>query len=130
MNTNELEGDALNRAVALALGYKLKTPAQVCGYDRWVRPDGCELCYSFEPSTHWAEGGPLITSHNIMLSPPTSRVHRNGGNSPGWGQSGLWGATTFHAGEHGRAFGHHETEPLIAAMRCLVMFYCGKEVSL
>lgn len=83
----------------------------------------------FEPSKNWGHGGPIIQRENIGISPPTSRVHRHGGNSPGWGPSGVWTATTWHAGVNGRrAIAWHETEPLVAAMRCYVASKLGDTV--
>ena len=83
----------------------------------------------YEPSQNWAQAGPIIHREQIGISPPGSRVHRNGGNSPGWGPSGIWTATTWHAGVNGRrAIAWHETDPLVAAMRCYVASKLGDSV--
>ncbi|MDR0226713.1 MAG: DUF2591 domain-containing protein [Burkholderiaceae bacterium] len=83
----------------------------------------------YEPSQNWAQAGPIIYREQIGISPPGSRVHRNGGNSPGWGPSGIWTATTWHAGVNGRrAIAWHETDPLVAAMRCYVASKLGDSV--
>lgn len=85
----------------------------------------------FMPSSLWEHGGPIVKRENIMLSPPTARVHRNGGPNGGWGASGIWHACTWHAGINGRrTFAYHDTDPLIAAMRCYVKNKLGEEVDL
>lgn len=83
----------------------------------------------YAPSTNWQHGGPIIERENIQLGPPTNRVHRNGGPNSGWGESGVWSACTWHNGANGRrSIAHHETSPLIAAMRCYVASKYGEEV--
>lgn len=85
----------------------------------------------FSPSTVWNYGGPIIQRENIMVDPPTSRVHRHGGPNAGWGQSGVWGATMWQNGVSGsRPVSWHETSALIAAMRCFVEFKLGEEVEI
>lgn len=85
----------------------------------------------FAPSTLWEHGGPIIQREMICLSPPTERVHRNGGPHAGWGVSGIWHACTWHAGANGhRSSGYHETSLLIAAMRCYVEHKLGEEIEL
>lgn len=69
----------------------------------------------------WSMIGPIMTRNNIALQPPTSPVHRNGGPKAGNGTSDDWSACTWHRGVNGRrAIGHHESDPLIAVMRCYV----------
>lgn len=83
----------------------------------------------YAPHEDWAQAGPIIERENIGISPPTSRVHRNGGPNAGWGACGLWTATTWHKGANGRrAIAWHESSPLIAAMRCFVISKFGDEV--
>ena len=96
----ELEGVALDEAVARAIGDE----------------PGADY------STSWHHGGRLIERYNISLGPPQSRVHRNGGRQPGWGESGMWTCTswTMRKADGSRSLGYHETSPLIAAMRLIV----------
>lgn len=109
VKAGDLSGAALDWAVALAEG--------------WPQPNMAS------PSTDWAAAGPIIKRENISLSPPTSVIHANGGNNPGWRPSGFWQACTWHQGVSGkRAFAWHETEPLIAAMRCFVRSKLGDEI--
>jgi hypothetical protein len=83
----------------------------------------------FEPSKKWAEGGPIVEREGITLSSPGSLVHRHGGPNAGWGPSGIWSATTWHKGVNGRrSIAHHETSPLIAAMRCYVASKLGETI--
>lgn len=131
----ELEGPLLDLAVANAEGIKatiyLVPNAISPFYECAVLDETGRLHYQFLPSRSWTQGGPIIQRENIGISPPTSRVHRNGGNSPGWGPSGYWSATTWHAGANGRrSIALHETEPLLAAMRCYVHSKFGEEVEL
>lgn len=85
------------------------------------------------PSTDWGQGGPLIEKYGVLLSPPSSFVHRNFGNFDkrnGYYESGFWGATIFgKERKHRRTSFHHETEPLIPAMRAIVQFKLGDVVS-
>lgn len=138
---DELTGEALDRAVAEALGYEFAETPGASGVDpdgdgeagrenslRWYRAPGqakwtCALCCLVPDaySTEWEHGGPLIERFNISLSPPTERVHRNGGPSAGWGELGVWMATTWRPrkGDGHRPIGSGDT-PLQAAMRCIV----------
>ena len=99
----ELEGVDLDRAVAESIG---------------AEPGAAY-------SSDWSHGGPLIERFQIHLSGPESRVHRNGGSSPGWGPSGMWTATSWKlrdaAGKRG--LGYHDTSQLVAAMRLIVGLY-------
>ncbi len=129
INTQDLTGTALDWAVATSLGYTVSGSADDYGYTQWLTPAGTVLSYPFRPSASGNDAMLLIRDHNIMLGPPTRHVHRNGGPHAGWGPSGCWSATTFHAGWSGRrAFASHENDPLIAAMRCLVAHHCGPVV--
>jgi Protein of unknown function (DUF2591) len=95
-----LEGVALDEAVARAIGEE----------------PGADY------STSWHHGGRLIERYNISLSPPQSRVRRNGGRQPGWGESGMWGSTswTMRNADGERCVAYDDTRPLVAAMRLIV----------
>ncbi|CAH1655040.1 hypothetical protein CHELA1G11_10881 [Hyphomicrobiales bacterium] len=78
-------------------------------------------------SSEWQHGGPIIYRNNIGISPPNSMVHRHGGPLSGWGESGQWSACTWHNGVIGRrAYAWHDTEPLVAAMRCFLVSKYGE----
>lgn len=140
--TSELEGALLDMAVCLCLGWKFERLEDAGESARYMisNDDGIGIRATMlrgmwwgvsRFSSDWATGGPIIHRENIAISPPTSMVHRNGGRSAGWGPSGYWSATTWHAGFNGRrAFSCHETEPLVAAMRCYVASKLGEEVDL
>ena len=100
MEFSELEGVALDEAVAQAIG---------------VEPGAAY-------SSDWSHGGPLIERFDVSLSGPGSRVHRNGGPHSGWGESGLWSATSWRMRKRDgrRDVAFHETSALLAAMRLIV----------
>ncbi len=94
-----LEGTALDRAVAVALGV------------------GPGAAYS----TDWGAGGPLVERYQIQLAAPQSIIHRHGGPSAGNGPAGFWRATSWvlRRSDGRRGFGFHESSPLVAAMRLI-----------
>lgn len=138
----DLTGVALDWAVANAAGCEVQYVARPGSTSRklWVAEPftiACEgkepfhdkMWRSWAPSADWAQAGPIMQRENISLSPPTAVIHVNGGNNPGWHPSGYWNASTWHTGVSGkRAFAWHETEPLIAAMRCYVRSKLGDEI--
>lgn len=87
----------------------------------------------YRPSTDWNIGGPLIKKYGVMLSPPTSLVHRNFGNwdsRNGYYESGYWGATIFaKERKHRRKAFEHPDQPLVVVMRAIVQFELGDVVS-
>lgn len=142
IKTEDLTGAPLDWAVAVALGAEFRTSSigaiharvggkSIGGFTTRVAGGVAIADSYFCPSTNWHQGGPIIDRENIGISPPTSRVHRNGGNSPGWGPSGYWSATTWHAGVNGRrSIALHESSALIAAMRCFVHSKLGESVEI
>jgi len=111
-------GAALNWLVARAEGVVAKVsktgylifvdPTTPCG------PQGAQ----YNPSTNWAQGGPIIEREEIELSPPFTSFDESTGNTTVWG----WGA-----GIH-RVASQMGPTPLIAAMRCYVASKLGDEV--
>jgi len=135
-NVAELKGALLDFAVAIAEG-KHNIPhewgnAGINDLGRLsIAKNSWDCAKYFEPSKKWADAGPIIEREQIGISPPGSRVHRNGGNQPGWGRSGTWSACTWHAGVDGkRSVAWHETSPLVAAMRCYIRAKFGETVEL
>jgi len=110
MKTSELEGAALDWAVAKCE----KSGVTVVASDGKLRsmpnkPFGDPVIYS--PSTHWAQGGPIIEREDISIMKSTE---------------GDW-----HACNNFSALGHlHGDTPLIAAMRCCVASKLGDEVDI
>jgi hypothetical protein len=106
MKTSELQGAALDWAVAKCEGYFDIDMASV--------HEGVTDVFYFprwQPSTDWAQGGPIIEREKINL---------------GWvlcdGQE-FWTATMYLAESEGPT-------PLVAAMRCYVASKMGDEVEL
>ena len=100
MLSNDLNGKALDEAVAVAIGMQRG------------------LSYS----TNWKDGGPLIEKFQIQLAAPQRNIHRHGGPNAGYGPAGFWCATSWvlRKPDGHRGFGFHESSPLVAAMRLIV----------
>lgn len=101
MKTNELTGAALDWAVSKAL-----QP----GYEDWRTTE--HVRQGFNPSTDWAQGGPIIERERISVGTFENE----------WSADVTAGPTGFV-----RGFG---PTPLIAAMRCYVASTLGAEVEL
>jgi hypothetical protein len=128
MKVSELTGALLDYWVGQAEGKESYIYSGYCFLPNPHREPG-DADGNYQPSTNWKQAGPIIERENIQLGPPTQRVHRNGGPHAGWGASGIWSACTWHKGANDRrAIAHHETSPLIAAMRCYVASKYGEEV--
>lgn len=101
MKTSELTGAALDWAVAKCEGKIYGIPG---------------TRYEFQPSTHWAQGGPIIEREGINLD--------NYAKNPRWS---AWTPAPDREYGEAQAFG---PTPLIAAMRCYVASKLGDEVDL
>ena len=88
--SSELQGAALDWAAAKCEGVAL---------DPNLLKDGYAVKFRFEPSTNWAQGGPIIARERITLE---------------WTGEG-WNAYIRHDDEYPDG-----PTPLIAAMRCYV----------
>lgn len=129
----ELEGPLLDLAVSKAEGLKavihLVDNAISPFFECCVLNECGRLQYQYMPSRDWTTGGPIIDREQMSLGSPGSRVHRLGGPNAGWGASGVWTAVTWHAGVDGkRSHAWHDSEPLVAAMRCYVISKLGAVV--
>jgi hypothetical protein len=100
MKTSELEGAALDWAVAQCEGLKDFDIENLCFYD--------DEGISFEPSCVWSQGGPIIEREKIAL-------YLNG--EDGWTGEDGWKTSTGPT-------------PLIAAMRCYVAMKIGDEIEI
>jgi len=98
MKTNELTGAALDWAVAEAQGHDFPAADAFCGI--------------FNPSTNWAQGGPIIEREGIGV----------------YQYRGAWAAhcPLPNGGLH--ACMENQPTPLIAAMRCYVASKLGADV--
>jgi len=111
IKVSDLEGTALDYAVAIALG------ATGFYYDTidtcWVKLDGRDRTFSkgwtacaFNPSTNWAHGGPIIEKDRVEFRQAMSGMYASYQAGPTW-------------------FGKTHLE---AAMRCFVASNLGNEV--
>jgi hypothetical protein len=120
MKTSELTGAALDWAVAKCEGatdFRFDTVATY-----WITLDGKDRALSkgwaqsFNPSTDWSQGGPIIERAGIEI-----RVHCTHNNAiTSWGAEKDW--------PMGKTIGCCGPTPLIAAMRCHVASKLGDEV--
>lgn len=127
MKTSDLIGAALDWAVAKAEGHRWRD-APIC---QQYSPDGCDCWMPWQPSTKWAQGGPIIEREGIAIRKHSSgkwyaKLSRNLGDSEGarWNLGQWAGYETF---EQTRFDG---PTPLIAAMRCYVASKLGDEVDI
>lgn len=123
---DELEGALLDAAVAKVEGVKVEVHEGFCYLEeRFV---GIGYC----PSSRGNDGLPIIERERISLMPPEAPVHRNGGPASGWGESGMWTASSWklRKADGKRSIAHHDTSPLIAAMRLFVKCRLGEEIEL
>ena len=108
LKTTELQGPALDWAVA-----KCEFPnANTKDIEVWVQPLPCDDLedFKFQPSTDWAQGGPIIERERI--STQTTEDY--------------WDADlTTESGAFIQSVGD---TPLIAAMRCYVASQLGDEI--
>ena len=107
VKTRELNGAALDWAVA-----KIEWEAHDNDTNVLMVTVGDDNGWKFNPSTNWAQGGPIIEREGIEICPI--------GNGEWRGQLNL-------AGDWIRFYGD---TPLIAAMRCYVASKLGDEVEI
>jgi len=108
IKTSELQGAALDWAVARALG---KRPSLFI-YEKTKK-----LAPEHNYSTDWAQGGPIIEREKIEVTP--------------WGVSGDWRARDFYEPSPGVPCAEqYGPTLLIAAMRCYIASKLGDEVEI
>jgi len=122
MKTSELQGAALDWAVAKYVYPDLVWGSRVCGRSIGIHHASHQIviphlpdpkCY-WNPSTDWAQGGPIIEREKIRVTPfPPSREHE------GW-NAGIYDKQDSICGP----------TPLIAAMRCYVASKLGDTVEI
>ena len=114
MKVNELQGAALDWAVAKCEGVAL---------DPNLLKDGHAVKFRFEPSTDWAQGGPIIERGKLTVAPRDQKSYV--------GQE-AWTAyriETLFTDQGDREYQTGST-PLIAAMRCYVASNLGAEIDI
>lgn len=123
MKTSELTGTALDWAVAVAdkrnfkfsLGGSLEVRART-EYGDELPIDALDLWMYWNPSTNWAQGGPIVEREKITLDYDC--------NSQGLD---LWAARK-HAYDGTLLWEEFGPTPLTAAMRCFVASKLGDEI--
>lgn len=133
VKTSELIGPALDWAVGYSVRAEKLLAGQFAGSrEAWVIDWICASSYS--PSTHWEDCGPLIEKYKVLISPPTSSVHRNFGymdKRNGYYESGFWSSTIFGKDrKHRRAAFNHPDSALIVACRAITQFELGDTVQI
>jgi hypothetical protein len=111
MKTSDLTGAALDWAVAKAKSHLAANTVTVFDFSD----------YCFNPSTDWAQGGPIIERERIKVAPNLN---------------GTWHGQIRHTKAHPLVAhpvlagwtNKHGPTPLIAAMRCYVASKLGDEV--
>jgi hypothetical protein len=114
MRTSELEGDALDWAVAKCEGKGIEFDDPK---DPWLTLDGIayQPLHSYTPTTDWSQGGPIIEREWIEVVPWPNESDENE----------RWQATQHDLPSRVYCSG---PTPLIAAMRCYVASKLGDEV--
>lgn len=119
MKASELTGQALDWAVAKCEGGTGLWYDSVATY--WITIDGKDRALSkgwaqsYQPSTDWAQGGPIIEREKICLD---------------IGSAGVWLAWNKQNYDDEPRHMVSALTPLIAAMRCYVASKLGDEVDL
>ncbi|MBV4552336.1 DUF2591 domain-containing protein [Pseudomonas sp. SWRI102] len=123
VKTAELEGVALDWAVALAAGWvsarltPIITPSKT--YYEVHAPSGLQL----RPSTDWGQGGPLIVKYQVALVP---EAHDG---LEGTEMSERWYADIYYGGGQQYTTEHCNTA-LVAACRAIVCAELGDTLSI
>ena len=109
VKTSELIGSALDWAVAKCEGFKY----ELYEHNRKKWENGPYRPQHWQPSTNWAQGGPIIEREELILD-------LNG--KDGW--------VSIQLSDEGDGFEGFGPTPLIAAMRCFVSSKLGEEVDI
>ena len=112
MKTSELTGAAFDWAVAKCEGFDWYIDHK----GRLMEEHG-DLSWVYQPSTNWAQGGPIIEREKITL------------NYDNCGPTLLWEAKHF-AFDGTELQCEYGSTPLIAAMRCYVASQMGEAVEI
>ena len=110
-NVSELTGFELDWAVGVALGKEV-TIQGVGNKMVWIKTK-----YTFQPSTVWDDGGPIIERENIFLIAPYHTTE-------------IWEAFTIEWGSDRSCYRATGPTPLIASMRCFAQSRLGDEVDI
>lgn len=120
MKTSKLIGDQLDWAVAKCLGYQ----AHLCPSKILVIGESIEAWETWEPSTNWSQGGPIIEREKIDLQ------QKFEGPEGSFATSVRWQAKRHTYGGPINPPAFTAQTPLIAAMRCYVASKLGNEIDI
>ena len=109
MKTADLTGAALDWAVAKCEGFDYFNHQNLARITT--------SAHSWEPSTNWAQGGPIIERERVGVWPSDSI-------------EGMWAARPDYEVYPERLPPNYGPTPLIAAMRCYVASKLGDEVEI
>lgn len=124
LKTSELEGAALDWAVAEATGEDVKIQDPKC-CKPWIGVSEDKDMVEFSPSTDWAQGGPLIERMAINVVNGSSDYTEFYGK---WGASADSPVMLVEAFDEQRYDHHIGDAPLEAACRAIVGEILGDEV--
>jgi hypothetical protein len=119
MKTSELNGDALDWAVAKCEGYEIDSNG--CAVKDGIAEFNLDC---FNPSEVWAQGGPIIEREEIELKVLASCIDLK--KHPTYKSGDAWEANLWPADVD--LIEYCGPTPLIAAMRCYVASKLGDEV--
>lgn len=125
VKTSDLTGPALDWAVAkceeLAVTIDTHHTTGICIFDTELLNMEVDSGAQYQPSTNWAQGGPIIEREQIDISFISSDT-----DSPGF-----WAANSLRPKSHRDfwPYGYGLT-PLISAMRCYVASKLGESVEI
>ena len=118
VKTSELIGSALDWAVAKCEGFKY----ELYEHNRKKWENGPYRPRHWQPSTDWAQGGPIIDREIGNLWKHNKLDH----NEPD-----VWTAAAYRKAPDGTMLYYEDgPTPLIAAMRCLVASKLGDEIDI
>ena len=120
MKTSELQGAALDWAVAIALGHNKQDVITDFGVYIRIKTQPAGML-TFCPSTDWSQGGPIIEQELNNLF----KLHGRVGDPPVW-----CAAKHVHRDGHTALLSLTGPTPLVAAMRCYVASRLGDEVNI
>lgn len=130
IKTRNLQGAALDWAIAKCEGEDYPNHWCLVEGDGWEEP--------YNPSTNWAQGGPIIERENITII-RANNDYVNNKSVPLWfAETSNWIGHNIHTSYEGEQFdpcfmideagGCYGPTPLITAMRCFVASKLGDEV--
>ena len=119
MKTSELKGAALDWAVAECEGWEIVPNTHRFNEEliMFKKGEECQWFVDYDPSTDWAQGGPIIERERIAVE----FVRRDEVDSA---------LVVWSANKYGTGYDEQGPTPLIAAMRCYVTSRLGDEVEI